>query len=618
MTIETGALEQAYAKVETTYAIDPADTLAGSDAVSHLDLSLGSQLNRPPSPEKRGTPDEAQSLPARATHQFDLSSVMWMPSGTLGTGSSTAKFLKAGMGTQTTNALATTVSASPAPTATGCSLASAVGIAVNDLIVLDIASNTRREITRVKSVSTWTVTPPIAIVGALAGAGAGNVDNGTHSYKVTFVGASGETQGGAVSNTVTVIDKTMDGKIALTGIPLGPTGTTSRKVYRSAAGNAVTGPWLLQSSIANNTATTLTDNTADSGLTTTLADPAITYDALSAAPDSGGDAVVGLTFKLSNNLTETFAVYKFYNSGGFKQAVYGAVINRIQASFDGTQPVRLAIQGPAGRYGDNALIPDAPTATLAGAGAGLVTSGTHSYLVVFGRNQAPAKGQMGTASGSVTTATGSDGKVNLTAIPLGPTGTVRRYIYRTAAGNALVGPWLLLTTIEDNTTTTYLDNIADGSLGATAADLEVQAKPATYSITGTPASGLVGNVYIDGHEFPVISATVTVENNEELRNKELGYVNARGIAGRSAMRKVSVSFTIYLEDLRLLKYAKSVQQSVLRLVVGDTNGGMVGCVCPKVEYEIPAVGNEVGPKNITVNGVAYATDGNDQVFFAEL
>lgn len=104
---------------------------------------------------------------------------------------------------------------------------------------------------------------PFAPTAALAGAGAGNVDNGAHKYLVTFVSATGETIVGATSVAVTVVDKTTDGKIALSNIPLGPSGTTARKVYRTvAAGSA----YKLQSTIANNTATTLTDNTADASL----------------------------------------------------------------------------------------------------------------------------------------------------------------------------------------------------------------------------------------------------------------------------------------------------------------------------------------------------------------
>jgi len=110
---------------------------------------------------------------------------------------------------------------------------------------------------------TWDIGSPIACTGALAGA-AGNVDNGTHSYKVTFVTADGESSAGVKSNVVTVANKAVDGQVSLTSIPVGPSGTTSRKVYRTVAGD--TGDYLLLTTIANNTTTTYTDNTADSGL----------------------------------------------------------------------------------------------------------------------------------------------------------------------------------------------------------------------------------------------------------------------------------------------------------------------------------------------------------------
>lgn len=104
---------------------------------------------------------------------------------------------------------------------------------------------------------------PDAPVGALAGAGAGNVDNGAHRYRVTFVTASGETEGGTISEPVVVADKTADGRVALTGIPTGGGLVTARKLYRTAAGGAA---YLLLATIADNSTTAYTDNIADSGL----------------------------------------------------------------------------------------------------------------------------------------------------------------------------------------------------------------------------------------------------------------------------------------------------------------------------------------------------------------
>ena len=106
------------------------------------------------------------------------------------------------------------------------------------------------------------LTAPAALTVGTPSAG-GSVDLGLHSYKVTFVTANGETTGGTTSAQVNV---TTGGTqtVPLTAIPTGPTGTTSRKVYRTVAGD--TGSYLLVTTIANNTATTYNDTTADASL----------------------------------------------------------------------------------------------------------------------------------------------------------------------------------------------------------------------------------------------------------------------------------------------------------------------------------------------------------------
>lgn len=102
---------------------------------------------------------------------------------------------------------------------------------------------------------------PSAALIALAAAG--NVDNGAHRYLVTFVTAAGETQAGTPSAAVTVADKTVNGKVSLTAIPLGGGAVTSRKLYRTAAGGST---YLLLATLADNSTTTYTDNIADASL----------------------------------------------------------------------------------------------------------------------------------------------------------------------------------------------------------------------------------------------------------------------------------------------------------------------------------------------------------------
>lgn len=106
----------------------------------------------------------------------------------------------------------------------------------------------------------------LACTAALAGLGAGNVTNGTHAWYVTFTGPNGvgESAVSAKSNVLNVVDKTVNGQVALTNIPLGPTGTTGRNIYRTVAGD--TGNPKLVGSIADNVTTIFTDNVADGSL----------------------------------------------------------------------------------------------------------------------------------------------------------------------------------------------------------------------------------------------------------------------------------------------------------------------------------------------------------------
>ena len=118
--------------------------------------------------------------------------------------------------------------------------------------------------------------PTAPTVALVAPAVAGSVDNGAHRYRVTFVTADGETEGGDISAVVTVADKTVNGKVLVSAIPVGGSAVTSRKLYRTAAGGTA---YLFLATVAGNITTTYTDNIADAGLgaacptTNTTTDP---------------------------------------------------------------------------------------------------------------------------------------------------------------------------------------------------------------------------------------------------------------------------------------------------------------------------------------------------------
>ena len=95
-------------------------------------------------------------------------------------------------------------------------------------------------------------------------------------------------------------------------------------------------------------------------------------------------------------------------------------------------------------------------AVLGAAGGNLDASSTYYYAVTFDNDAMNS----GAVSNTVTT-NGTNLRIELSKIPLGPIGTTNRKIYRTEGnGSALK----LLATLADNTTTVYSDNVADGSL----------------------------------------------------------------------------------------------------------------------------------------------------------
>ena len=109
---------------------------------------------------------------------------------------------------------------------------------------------------RVGSGTTW-------VAGGTSASG--NVPVGTHYYRVSFVDQYlGETKGSPEDDFVVFSSAK---QVRLTSIPLGPTGTTKRRVYRA---SSASGPYYLLSNgeIADNVTTVLTDNDSNATLLT--------------------------------------------------------------------------------------------------------------------------------------------------------------------------------------------------------------------------------------------------------------------------------------------------------------------------------------------------------------
>ena len=108
---------------------------------------------------------------------------------------------------------------------------------------------------------------------------------------------------------------------------------------------------------------------------------------------------------------------------------------------------------------------EAPTLALAGAGAGPVENGAHTYaLTTF--DAAGHESTVGATAAITVADVSANGKVSIT-FPSMPAGAVAFGVYRSEA--ATVAPLKRVARVEaEDATTPYIDNTADGSLGATA------------------------------------------------------------------------------------------------------------------------------------------------------
>lgn len=140
----------------------------------------------------------------------------------------------------------------------------------------------------------------------------------------------------------------------------------------------------------------------------------------------------------------------------------GSVAYALADAPDGPPLSAVQLNAVQRAAGDQVAFPAANLTATAGA-AGALT-GAYYYTVTF----LTAIGETAPWPGTATVVNPSAQRVNLSAIPIGGAGVIGRGIYRTPAVSGLMDPKdsYLVAYIYDNTTTTYVDNLADGSLGA--------------------------------------------------------------------------------------------------------------------------------------------------------
>jgi hypothetical protein len=165
MAIDFGRNKNLFLKKEATYGT--AETLAAANAMRFNSFGRDHQpKNRVNSPEKNASPGQFRRLDRKPATSGTGLAFMLQPSGVLNTLSENDPIFECGFGARTNVTLATTVSAAPAPTVNGCTVASAGALAVGDGVIIEITGQTGRFIRKLTGVAgaalTWDPALPAA------------------------------------------------------------------------------------------------------------------------------------------------------------------------------------------------------------------------------------------------------------------------------------------------------------------------------------------------------------------------------------------------------------------------------------------------------------------------
>lgn len=140
----------------------------------------------------------------------------------------------------------------------------------------------------------------------------------------------------------------------------------------------------------------------------TIATLALTYDALSAAPAQPGKMISGVNYKLATNITQSVSIYLFHTGGSFKQAITGAIVNRIRVMFDGTKEVQIEMSGFGKQVVRTGITQPASHTTTGDPASGLVgnfmVDGTATLIqtaaFTIENNAGPRNTELGTSTSS--------------------------------------------------------------------------------------------------------------------------------------------------------------------------------------------------------------------------
>jgi hypothetical protein len=342
------------------------------------------------------------------------------------------------------------------------------------------------------------LSPPTAMTNARgSGVGSSNCAIGDVVFYVcTYVDAAGQTTAGPASNSYTIKNVGGLAEGAFVDYPARPAGATGTRIYRNRNGS-----YDQASSLTGAGGGTFPDN----GLNWNLG-------AIGAPP--GTNTAARKTIPLTNipignaDVAQRWIYRRFNMTGTFKFLT--AIANNTATTYtDTTANASLGAAAPSSNtaYAQRfpltiAVGPTGVTSrkiyrtTAGGSQLKLVTTIADNTTTAYTDTVIDAS----LGANIPTTNTTIAEQIALTGILAGSTGVTARKLYRTAGGGSQLK---LVTTIADNTTTTYTDSTADGGLGANAPTADTSGLTFTGfgTTSGTTAAGATAITLVSASAF---------------------------------------------------------------------------------------------------------------------
>lgn len=328
-------------------------------------------------------------------------------------------------------------------------------------------------VSQISNVNSVTITPTGSTGGALT-------PSQTYYYFATIYDTVGETIPAGTAPSVLLTAG--QNAINLTGIPISADSrAVGRRIYRSAPGSPG-GPYYLVGTLANNTATTFTDNLSVASASSNISR---TPGLFSNTTGSATVSLTGVATSADARVTKR-VIYRTLEGGSifYKLTTIGDNVTTVYTDSTPDDSLSLnttssvATSANNGTISLSSIVVSADTRVLRRRIYRTLVGGSTFFLLqTIGDNTTTVyhDNTLDTTIASAVqppgTSTADNGQMALSSIPLGPTGvaganTTSRRIYRTKVGGST--DYFFVGTVGDNTTTIFTDNVADKSLGVKA------------------------------------------------------------------------------------------------------------------------------------------------------